>query len=49
MTSDSLDWPTLVLCNADAEFEVVSPPALVDHLRAWAERAERAVSRHGPR
>jgi predicted DNA-binding transcriptional regulator YafY len=49
MTADSLDWPTLVLSNADAEFEVVSPAALVDHLRAWAGRAERAVGRHGPR
>jgi predicted DNA-binding transcriptional regulator YafY len=43
MTSDTLDWPTMVLGNAAAEFEVLSPPALVDHLRSWAERFARAV------
>ena len=43
MSSDSLDWPTLVLGRAAAEFEVVSPPELVDHLRAWVDRFGRAV------
>jgi len=43
MTSDSLDWPTLVVGNAAAEFEVLAPPALVDHLRNWVDRFGRAV------
>jgi predicted DNA-binding transcriptional regulator YafY len=48
MTADSLDWATLALGNAEAEFEVVSPPALVDHLRNRAGRFERAVRRGRP-
>jgi len=48
MTVDSLDWPTLALGNAAAEFEVLSPPALIDHLRARAGRFERAVRRSRP-
>ncbi len=43
MTADTLDWPTLVLANAGAEFEVLAPAALVDHLRSFASRVERAV------
>ena len=43
MTSDSLDWPTVILGHAQAGFEVVAPPALVDHLRAWVGRFGRAV------
>jgi predicted DNA-binding transcriptional regulator YafY len=45
MTSDSLDWPTLVLGNAAAEFEVLSPPELLDHLRARASLFGRALER----
>jgi predicted DNA-binding transcriptional regulator YafY len=47
MTSDSLDWPTLALGNAAAEFEVLSPPELSDHLRARASLFRRAVERAG--
>jgi predicted DNA-binding transcriptional regulator YafY len=43
MTSDTLDWPTLVLGNTGAEFEVLSPPALVDHLRFFAGRIGRSL------
>ncbi len=43
MTSDTLDWPTLVLANAGAEFEVLAPAALVDLLRSFAGRVGRAV------
>ncbi len=46
MTSDSLDWPTMTLGRAAAEFEVVSPAELVDHLRERAELFGRAVGRH---
>ena len=45
MTSDSLDWPTLALGNAAAEFEVLSPPELVDHLRERGSLFGRAVDR----
>jgi predicted DNA-binding transcriptional regulator YafY len=48
MTSDSLDWPTMALGNAAAEFEVVSPPELVDHLRERGNRFGRAVDRDRP-
>ena len=43
MTSDSLDWPTLALGNAGAEFEVVSPLELRDHLRERANLFGRAT------
>ncbi len=45
MTSDSLDWPTLALGNAAAEFEVLSPPELLDHLRERASLFGRALER----
>jgi predicted DNA-binding transcriptional regulator YafY len=45
MTSDSLDWPTLALGNAAAEFKVVSPPELLDHLRDRADLFRRALER----
>jgi predicted DNA-binding transcriptional regulator YafY len=45
MTADSLDWPTLALGAVGAEFEVVGPPELVDHLREWASRFTRATLR----
>lgn len=45
MTSDSLDWPTLALGNAAADFEVLAPPELLDHLRDRARRFGRALER----
>lgn len=42
MSSDSFDWPTLALGNAAVEFEVVSPPELIEHLRDCAGRFGRA-------
>jgi predicted DNA-binding transcriptional regulator YafY len=47
MTTDSLDWPTLVLGNAAAEFEVLSPLELLDHLRDRANLFGRALERDG--
>ena len=47
MASDSLDWPTLALGNAAAEFEVLSPVELRDHLRERAELFGRALVRDG--
>lgn len=45
MTSDSLDWPALALGMIGADFDVVSPPELLGHVRAWADRFNRAVLR----
>ena len=47
MTSDSLDWVMMTLGTVDAEFEVVSPPELIDHARGWMDRFGRALDRHG--
>jgi predicted DNA-binding transcriptional regulator YafY len=44
MTADSLDWPTMALGAVGAEFEVVRPPELADHIRGWAARFTRATS-----
>jgi predicted DNA-binding transcriptional regulator YafY len=46
MSSDSLDWPTLALGRAAAEFEVSSPAELVDYLRECADLFGRAIDRH---
>ncbi len=43
MTSDTLDWPAVALGMVGAEFEVIHPPELVDHLRDWAARFTRAT------
>jgi predicted DNA-binding transcriptional regulator YafY len=45
MTADSLDWPMMALGAAGADFEVVAPEALVDHLRQRVDRFGRAVER----
>ena len=47
MTAESLDWPVMALGATGAEFEVVSPPALLDHLRERADRFNRAVEQGG--
>jgi len=46
MSTDSLDWVLMTLGRAGADFEVVSPSALVDHARRWTGRFGRAVERH---
>ncbi|MBW0091485.1 YafY family transcriptional regulator [Pseudonocardia sp. KRD-184] len=43
MSTDSLDWPAMVLGSLGAEFEVRSPPELPELLREWGERFSRAV------
>ena len=45
MTSDSLDWPAMALGGIGADFDVLSPPELVAHLRDWAHRFNTAVAR----
>jgi predicted DNA-binding transcriptional regulator YafY len=44
LTSDSLDWPAMALGATGADFEVVSPPELLDHVRDWADRFSRATT-----
>ncbi len=42
MSGDSLDWPVMALGMAGADFQVISPPELRDHLRDWGRRFSRA-------
>ncbi|MHA6794739.1 helix-turn-helix transcriptional regulator [Pseudonocardia bannensis] len=44
MTTDSLDWPAMALGSVGADFEVLSPPELVAHIREWAGRFSRATA-----
>jgi predicted DNA-binding transcriptional regulator YafY len=44
MSTDSLDWAALAVGALDADFEVVRPPALREHLRRWGERFARAAA-----
>ena len=46
MSTDSLDWVLMTLGRAGADFEVVSPSAIIDHARQWTGRFGRAVERH---
>lgn len=43
MVSTSLDWPTQALGNTGADFEVLGPPELAEHLRTWGTRFLRAA------
>jgi predicted DNA-binding transcriptional regulator YafY len=42
MTADSLDWPTMALGAAGADFELLSPPELADRVRDWGRRFSQA-------
>lgn len=44
MTTDSLDWPMMALGAVAADFEVLSPPELVDRIREWGGRFSRATA-----
>jgi len=46
MAADSLDWPTMALGAVGADFEVVSPPELADHVLDWGRRFSRAGARY---
>jgi len=47
MTADSPDWVLFTLGVIGAEFEVRSPPELLDHASEWTGRMGRAVDRGG--
>jgi predicted DNA-binding transcriptional regulator YafY len=42
MTIDQLEWPMMLLGSLGAEFEVISPPELLDQVREWSRRFGRA-------
>jgi predicted DNA-binding transcriptional regulator YafY len=43
MRADSLDWPAMALGSLGADFTVLSPPELLDHVRGWARTFGRAT------
>lgn len=43
-SADALEWPAMALGMIDAEFELVSPPALATLLQDWGRRFLRATS-----
>ena len=43
MTTDSLDWPIMALGAIGADFQVISPPELLDQVRDWGARFSRAA------
>lgn len=49
MAVETFDWPVLVLGSLSADFRVVEPPELVDHLREVGARFVRSTgsARHG--
>ena len=44
MIVDNLDWPALTLGAVGADFEVIRPPELIEHLRDWGARFTRATA-----
>lgn len=43
LSTDSLDWAAYALLTVAADFEVLAPPELGEHLRAWGEHLSRAL------
>ena len=48
MTADALEWPVMGLGMVGADFQVISPPALIDWMRDWGARFSRAAQGSGP-
>ena len=44
LTSDALEWPAMALGTVGADFEVRSPPELVELVREWGLRFSRAAA-----
>jgi len=44
LRTDSLDWAALALGSVGAEFRVLAPAELVEHLAGWSSRFARAVA-----
>ena len=47
MSGDSLDWPLMALGLTGADFQVVSPPELLDQAHDWGRRFGRATRHDG--
>jgi predicted DNA-binding transcriptional regulator YafY len=45
MTADMLEWPVLGLGMVGAEFQVISPPELIEWMRDWGARFSRAAGK----
>ncbi|WP_043263002.1 YafY family protein [Streptomyces sp. CT34] len=45
MTADSLDWPAMAMGVLGADFHVLHPPELLDRIRDWGTRFNRASRR----
>ena len=41
-SGDSLDWPIMALGMLGADFQVISPPELLDRVHDWGRRFSRA-------
>jgi hypothetical protein len=44
MTADMLEWPVMGLGMTGAEFQVISPPELIEWMRDWGARFSRAAA-----
>ena len=44
MTADMLEWPVMGLGLIGADFQVISPPELIDWVRDWGARFSRAAA-----
>jgi hypothetical protein len=42
MAADQLEWPVMGLGMVGADFQVISPPELIDWMRDWGARFSRA-------
>jgi predicted DNA-binding transcriptional regulator YafY len=42
ITADSLDWPVMALGAVGADFQVISPPELLDRVHDWGRRFSQA-------
>ena len=43
MTPDNLEWPVIALGVAGADFQVLSPPQLIERISDWSDRFTRAL------
>ena len=44
MNADMLEWPVMGLGMTGADFQVISPPELIDWMRDWGARFGRAAA-----
>jgi hypothetical protein len=48
VTADSLDWPIMALGVVGADFQVISPPELLDQVTDWGRRFSQAAGAGSP-